>query len=175
MREQRGTQSRMRRLAVLAGALAALAGCGDTADSLTRGDALTPPANDPAGDAPNTGAPVSGPLSDAGRGVGSGDGGGVLPDTGGEDVQPDVAVSAPSCAGAFLCDSFEAYTGKPGAPWVVDPGPFGGSLQVDTTKAYSGTRSVRASDARPGTSVPQPHRTQTSTMEKTMNDLRRLA
>ncbi|HET6280844.1 MAG TPA: hypothetical protein VFH73_07760 [Polyangia bacterium] len=49
-----------------------------------------------------------------------------------------------SCTGAIACDDFEgnAAAGPP-SMWTVDIRPAGtGTLQVDTTRAYSGTKSV---------------------------------
>jgi hypothetical protein len=48
------------------------------------------------------------------------------------------------CTGAIACDDFEGNAaGGPPAMWTVDIRPAGtGTLQVDTTRAYSGTKSV---------------------------------
>jgi hypothetical protein len=50
-----------------------------------------------------------------------------------------------SCTGALVCDDFEANTaGSAPAMWSVDIGPAGaGTVKVDTTRAFSGTKSLR--------------------------------
>jgi hypothetical protein len=141
----------MRRWAVLSCALAALVACSDAATSLTGGDNPTggynPVGGDndaSPGDAPAANAPdAGGSVPDAGGDTEVGDAGGAPHDAGGNDAPGDVVVSAPSCTGTFLCDGFETYTGAPGAPWVAQPSNNpGGLLQVDSTKPYSGTKSV---------------------------------
>jgi hypothetical protein len=49
-----------------------------------------------------------------------------------------------SCTGAIACDDFEGNaSGAAPAMWTVDIRPAGtGTLQIDTTRAYSGTKSV---------------------------------
>jgi hypothetical protein len=55
------------------------------------------------------------------------------------------AAPAGSCAGAIACDDFEGnVTGAAPAMWTVDIGPVGtGTVKVDTTRAFSGTKSLR--------------------------------
>ncbi len=50
---------------------------------------------------------------------------------------------ANSCPGAFVCDSFESYPAgsPPAGPWTVATNA--GAVAVDTTRAYSGTHSVK--------------------------------
>lgn len=51
--------------------------------------------------------------------------------------------SGSTCAGALICDDFESYTGKPGAPWTVSIN--NGAVAIDTTKFRSGKQSVKFS------------------------------
>jgi hypothetical protein len=50
-----------------------------------------------------------------------------------------------SCTGALVCDDFEANAaGASPAMWNVDIGPAGaGTVKVDTTRAFSGTKALR--------------------------------
>jgi hypothetical protein len=66
---------------------------------------------------------------------------GVLEDAG-PRADAGTADAGHSCLGALLCDDFESYAvgSPPGAPWSVSTN--GGSVTIDSTRAYSGTRSV---------------------------------
>jgi hypothetical protein len=56
----------------------------------------------------------------------------------------DAPVAAGTCAGARVCDDFEGYPvgGPPGGGWRVSTGG-GSSAQMDATRAFSGSKSVR--------------------------------
>jgi hypothetical protein len=63
------------------------------------------------------------------------------------DASPVDATTPPSdasaCPGAFVCDDFERYAAgaAPTAPWTVAKNA--GTIAVDTTRAHSGTQSVK--------------------------------
>ena len=47
-----------------------------------------------------------------------------------------------SCAGALICEDFEAYTGTPGAPWKVMKNAAGNVI-IDGAQHKSGTKAVK--------------------------------
>lgn len=53
------------------------------------------------------------------------------------------AGSADNCAGTLICDNFESYASKPGAPWTVSTNQ--GTVAIDTTRYRSGKQSVKFS------------------------------
>ena len=79
----------------------------------------------------------------------------VVPGTGGTVGTPDAPADTPAeagaevamagCpAGALVCEDFEGYAGASVAPnWMTDM--TGGTLQVDTTKPFKGTKAVHFS------------------------------
>jgi hypothetical protein len=91
------------------------------------------------------GTPGSGGASATG-GVSGGSGGATAPLDAGAEVAPaDTAGDAakPGCPpGALLCEDFEGYAGGPTlAPnWMTDT--TGGTVQVDGTKPFTGTKAV---------------------------------
>ncbi|HEX2674504.1 MAG TPA: hypothetical protein VHM25_26695 [Polyangiaceae bacterium] len=84
------------------------------------------PANAGSGGSSAAGAATGGSPASAGGGSLAGSGG-----------------SGDACAGALVCDDFEKYTGKPGAPWTVSTN--NGTVAIDTTKFRSGKQSVKFS------------------------------
>ncbi len=48
-----------------------------------------------------------------------------------------------ACAGTLICDDFESYTSKPGAPWTVSTNQ--GTVAIDTERHSSGKQSVKLS------------------------------
>ncbi|WP_433931708.1 hypothetical protein AB3662_45395 [Sorangium cellulosum] len=80
------------------------------------------------------GGSTTGSGTGGGSTTASGTGGGG---TGGGDT---------ACAdGALICDDFEAYEGQgePGGKWKVYTAKDGSAVTVDTSKAFSGTKSVK--------------------------------
>ncbi len=77
-------------------------------------------------------------LAAGGGTGGTGDGGDSPRDS------ADAVTTTGACTGAIACDDFESNTaGAAPAMWTVDIRPAGtGTLQIDTTRAYSGTKSV---------------------------------
>ncbi len=91
------------------------------------------------GGASGTGGQTAGETSGAGGSAGTGGISGTA--TGGS---ASGGASGPGCpAGAFLCEGFENQTAgvAPGAPWVPDT-LGNGKITVDTTRAFSGQKSV---------------------------------
>jgi hypothetical protein len=68
---------------------------------------------------------------------GAGAGGGVT--GGGASGAP---AGGGSCAGALVCEDFEAYTDKPGGNWKVETNT-GTAIAIDGTKHVSGSKSVK--------------------------------
>jgi hypothetical protein len=137
-------------LAGLCGALA-LVGCLDPAAMPPVGSTAANPVVDPTGDDAGTVdvPPPGGPTGDGS--VGSAHDLGAAGDLHVSDVAVDGGTpTLPSCAGTILCDNFEAYAGKPGAPWMVSNAAPGSSLVVDTTKPYSGQKSVHVTSGGGG-------------------------
>jgi hypothetical protein len=140
-------------LVVLCGAAIALSGCLGTTPAATAAS----PSGSPTGGDSSPGEVPADAGSDPGTAVGDGAvapsqdiGAGV--DLHGPDAAPvDAGPGIPSCAGTIFCDNFESYTGKPGGPWTVSNGAAGSSLVVDTTRPYSGTKSVHV---KSGAAVP---------------------
>ncbi len=68
-----------------------------------------------------------------------------LPSDSGTGAGADAGTSA--CAPALFCDDFESYApgGPPGGEWSTTQN--GGTLAIDTTRAHSGTRSVKIAAA----------------------------
>src|SRR5258708_22454720 len=77
-------------------------------------------------------------LAAGGGTGGTGDGGDSPRDS------ADAVTTTGACTGAIACDDFESNTaGAAPAMWTVDIRPAGtGTLQIDTTRAYTGTKSV---------------------------------
>ena len=90
-------------------------------------------------------APAGGSGSGAGPGTGSGAGAGVggSGDSGGSGG----GEQGGGCGSALFCDDFEAYgdSGEPGGAWSVRVNDA--VLTMDTTRAFSGTKSVKVSAA----------------------------
>jgi hypothetical protein len=134
-------------LGVVCGAVLALAGCLGAAPP-----AMPAPTSGDAANAPPVGGDSSSAAADAasdpGAAVGDGpaapiqDLGAGVDLHGADAASVDAGPGIPSCAGTIFCDNFESYTGKPGGSWTVSNGAPGSSLVVDTTRPYSGTRSV---------------------------------
>lgn len=88
---------------------------------------------------------VSLPAADAADVPAGNDGAGMVVEVGNPGDASDGSALTGVCTGAAIaCDDFEGNAaGGPPAKWTVDIRPAGtGTLQVDTTRAYSGTKSV---------------------------------
>lgn len=97
---------------------------------------------------------VGGSTSSATAGTGGGQGGGTTTGTGGVTTGTGGATTGTGgtgtggkdpCATALYCDDFEAYDpgGAPGGAWSVSTNK--GSIAMDTTHAFSGSRAVKIS------------------------------
>ena len=130
---------------LLGGTLGLLGACSDN----------TPAKGGPAGGAPGVaggsssvggasvgGASVGGASSGSGGMVLGAGSGGTASGAGGPS-SAGAAGNADSCAGTFVCDDFESYTGKPGAPWAVNTNQ--GTVAIDTARYRSGKQSVKFS------------------------------
>jgi polysaccharide lyase-like protein len=99
-----------------------------------------------AGATPTSGGASSGGPSAAGSESGgapvSAGTGGAATGAGGSSLGGS-AGNADACAGTLICDDFESYTSKPGAPWTVSTN--NGTVAIDTTKYRSGKQSVKFS------------------------------
>ncbi|WP_437642648.1 hypothetical protein [Sorangium sp. So ce854] len=84
-----------------------------------------------------------GATTGTGGGATTGTGGGATTGTGGGG---GAGGGDTACAdGALICDDFEAYEGQgaPGDKWKVYTAMTGSAVTVDTTRAFSGTKSVK--------------------------------
>jgi hypothetical protein len=79
----------------------------------------------------------------AGEEAGAGSGG-TTGEVGDSPLDSNDGMATGSCTGAIACDDFEGNAaGAAPAMWTVDIRPAGtGTLQVDSTRAFSGTKSV---------------------------------
>ncbi|WP_437812176.1 hypothetical protein [Sorangium sp. So ce1078] len=98
-----------------------------------------------------------GTTASTSTGSGSGTGGGATTGSGGGSTTGSGTGGAgagggsggggdSACAdGALLCDDFESYEGQgaPGGKWEVYTAMTGSAVSVDTTMAYSGTKSIK--------------------------------
>ncbi len=109
------------------------------------GGSLGGPAGD-SGSATGIGGRASGETGGTGGSAGRG-----IPETGTGGTAAGGA-SGPGCpTGAFLCEGFETQTAgaAPGAPWMLDT-RGGGKITVDTTKPFSGQKSVHVTGVMNG-------------------------
>jgi hypothetical protein len=94
------------------------------------------------------GGTTTAPPTDARTAGGAGTGGVVDARATGDGPAPGDAAGLPmtgvDCKGARLCDDFEAYTvgGVPAGGWGVSVSKGTGTVTVDGTKAWSGTKSA---------------------------------
>ena len=79
----------------------------------------------------------------AGASGGNFGGGGSAATAGASGASAGASGSANTCAGTLICDDFEAYTGKPAAPWTVNTNQ--GTVAIDTERHMSGKQSVKFS------------------------------
>jgi polysaccharide lyase-like protein len=86
---------------------------------------------------PQAGSPSSGGSS----GTATGGASGALA-TGGAAATGGATTGNGSCAGALICEDFEAYTGTPGAPWKVLKNAAGNVI-IDSAQHRSGTNAVK--------------------------------
>jgi len=125
-------------------------------DSKTPNGTPSAGANSVAGSSPSAGAGAGGGSAGTPAASGGGSGGATNAGSAGAAVTGGAAGSlgttagagggagggAP-CAGALICDDFEAYTGQPAAPWKVSTNQ--GTVAIDTTRSTSGKQSVKFS------------------------------
>jgi hypothetical protein len=92
---------------------------------------------------PSAGGPSAGTTSVGGSaGTSAGAGSAGVPNGGGT-ASAGAAGNADGCAGTLICDDFESYTSKPGAPWTVSTNQ--GTVAIDSARHRSGKQSVKFS------------------------------
>ncbi|WP_437738933.1 hypothetical protein [Sorangium sp. So ce1335] len=119
--------------------LLATTGVGAAACSDDDGGGTTATSTSGSGGGATTGG-GGGATTGTGGGATSGTGGGATTGTGG------AGGGDTACAdGALICDDFESYEGQgaPGDKWKVYTAKDGSAVTVDTTRAFSGTKSVK--------------------------------
>ena len=91
---------------------------------------------------PSAGGSNSG-SSGASGGMLVGAGSGGVPIGAGGSPTAGAAGNADGCAGTLICDDFESYTSKPGAPWTVSTNQ--GTVAIDTARHRTGKQAVKFS------------------------------